>query len=567
MGESAFDLVIHGGSVVDGTGMRPFRADVAIRDGRIARIGRVDEKAAQTIEADGLLVTPGFIDVHTHYDVQLDWDPLATPSSWHGVTTVLTGNCGFTLAPARPEDVPWLAGMLSRVEGMSKAALGEGLRFEGGGFGDYWRRFEGKLGVNVGSYVGHCAVRRYAMGDDASEREATEPEIELMKTLVRQAMREGAMGFSTSQIAIHVGEDGREVPSNHASPGELLALASVLAEFERGAIEIIPRSFSQGYNAVDRKLLRDLYRVSGRPIELNILVPNPDHPMGWQETLAFANEAFSEGVRLHPQFTTNRLELHLKLADTFVFDEMPAWRDCLTLPEPERSQQLRDPALRARLRSQWEPEDPGERAVSFDWDGLEVEAVADAAHQKWVGCSVAELAAERGADPLDTFLDLSLEEGLQTRFQTRMSDVAKQFIEHVVRSAVSDPIVMPGSSDGGAHLASFTGADYTTRLLTDWVPDPLSLEQAIWRNTLMPATVHGLNDRGVLRVGARADVLVIDRDELSAGRAYLVRDFPADTERYVVDATGYRYTIVNGEILLRDGVHSGALPGHLLRGA
>ena len=565
MAESTFDLVIRGGTVVDGSGMRPFRADVAIRDGRIARVGRVDEKAAQSIDAEGLLVTPGFIDVHTHYDVQLDWDPLATPSSWHGVTTVLAGNCGFTLAPARPADVPWLAGMLSRVEGMSKAALGEGLRFEGGGFGDYWRRFEGKLGINVGSYVGHCAVRRYAMGDDASEREATESEIEAMKALVRQAMHEGAMGFSTSQIAIHVGEDGREVPSNHASPDELLALASVLAEFDRGAIEIIPRSFSQGYDEADRKLLRDLYRVSGRPIELNILVPNPDHPMGWQETLAFANEAFSEGIRLHPQFTTNRLELHLKLADTFVFDEMPAWRESLTLPEPERSQQLRDPARRALLRREWET--PGKRAVSFDWDGLEVEAVADPAHQKWVGYSVAELAAERGRDPLDTFLDLSLEEGLHTQFQTRLNDAARQFIEHVVRTALNDPIVMAGSSDGGAHLASFTGADYTTRMLTDWVPDPLSLEQAIWRNTLMPATVHGLSDRGALRVGARADVLVIDRDELSAGRAYLVRDFPADTERYVVDATGYRYTIVNGEVLLEDGVHSGALPGHVVRGS
>ena len=560
-----FDLVIRGGTVVDGTGMRPFRADVGIRAGRIARLGRIDGPAKRTIDADGLLVTPGFIDVHTHYDVQLDWDPLATPSSWHGVTTVLAGNCGFTLAPARPADVSWLAGMLSRVEGMSKAALSEGLRFEGGSFGDYWRRFDGKLGINVGSYVGHCAVRRYVMGDDASAREATDAEVDAMKELVRQAMREGAMGFSTSQISIHVGEDGREVPSNHASAAELIELASVLAEFDRGAIEIIPRSFSEGYDEADRKLLRDLYRVSGRPIELNILVPSPDHPMAWQSTLEFANEAFREGIRLHPQLTTNRLELHLKLSDTFVFDEMSAWRDVLTLPEPARSRQLRDEAVREGLRSEWET--PGKRVVSFDWDGLEVEAVANPENAKWVGCSVSELAAERGRDPLDTFLDLSLAEDLQTQFQTRMSDVARQFIDHVVRTAIVDPIVMPGSSDGGAHLASFTGAEYTTRMLTDWVPDPLTLEHAIWRNTLMPATVHGLSDRGVLREGAHADVIVIDRDALSAGRAYLARDFPAGTERYVIDATGYRYTIVNGEVLLEDGVHSGALPGHVLRGA
>jgi N-acyl-D-aspartate/D-glutamate deacylase len=454
--------------------------------------------------------------------------------------------------------------MLSRVEGMSRSALAEGLRFAGGSFGDYWKRFDGALGINVGSYVGHCAVRRYVMGDEASERAADAAEIAAMQELVRVAMREGALGFSTSQIAVHVGEDGREVPSNHASAEEVLALASVLAEFDRGAIEIIPRSFSEGYDEADRALLRDLYRVSGRPIELNILVPNPQHPMGWQATLDFCNEAFAEGIRLHPQCTTNHLELHLKLADTFVFDEMPHWRDVLTQPEPGRSSQLRSRETRAALRAEFD--DPASRAVSFAWKGLEVEAVRDPQHAAWVGRSVAELAEERGVDPLDAFLDVSLEEGLETQWQTRMDEVARQFIDHVVRTSITDPIVMPGSSDGGAHLASFTGADYTTRLLTEWVPEPLSLEHAIWRNTLMPATVHGIEGRGVLREGAFADVLVIDPTRLAARRARLVRDFPADTERYVVDAEGYRVTVVNGEVLLEDGVHSGALPGRVIRG-
>ncbi len=558
-----WDLVVRGGHVVDGTGMRGFTADVAVKGGRIARIGRVTDGALREIDADGLLVTPGFIDVHTHYDVQLDWDPLATPSCWHGVTSALAGNCGFTLAPAKPEDVPWLAGMLSRVEGMSRAALAEGLRFEGGSFGDYWRRFEGKLGINVGSFVGHCAVRRWVMGDDASEREATPDEIERMKALVRQSMREGAIGFSTSQISIHVGEDGREVPSNHASAQEILELASVLAEFDRGAIEIIPRSFNEGYDEADRQLLRDLYRVSGRPIELNILVPNPNHPMGWQATLEFCNDAFADGIRLHPMFTTNRLELHLRLDDTFVFDEMPEWRRVLTLPPGERLEKLRHREVRERLQAEFD--DPASRAVSFEWSGLEVEAVRDAVNQEWIGRTVAELAEERGVSPLDAFLDMSLEEDLRTCWQTRLSDVGRQFIEHVVRTAVADPIVMPGSSDGGAHLASFVGADYTTRLLTDWVPEPLSLEQAVWRNTLMPATVHGIDGRGVLREGAAADLLVIDREALAAGESHPVRDFPADTERYVVEAEGYRHVIVNGEVLLDDGKHTGALPGEVLR--
>jgi N-acyl-D-aspartate/D-glutamate deacylase len=558
-----WDLVVRGGSVVDGTGMRAFTADVAVKDGRIARIGRVREAATRTIDADGLLVTPGFIDVHTHYDVQLDWDPLATPSCWHGVTSALAGNCGFTLAPAKPEDVDWLVGMLSRVEGMSRAALAEGLRFRGGSFADYWKRFDGCLGINVGSFVGHCAVRRWVMGEAASERQATPEEIHQMKALVRQAMAEGAVGFSTSQIGLHVGEDGREVPSNHASPQEIIELASVLAEFDRGAIEIIPRSFNEGYDEADRQLLRDLYRVSGRPIELNILVPSPEHPMGWQSTLEFCNQAFAEGIRLHPMFTTNRLELHLRLDDTFVFDEMPEWRRVLTLPNDQRLAKLREPAVRERLRAEFDS--PETRAVSFGWDGLEVETVADPAHADWRGRSVAELAEDRGVSPLDAFLDASLEEGLRTGWQTRMNDVGRQFIEHVVRTAVADPIVMPGSSDGGAHLASFVGADYTTRLLTDWVPDPLSLEQAIWRNTLMPATVHGLDGRGVLREGAAADLLVIDRDALAAGDSQTRCDFPADTERYVVEAEGYRNVVVNGEVLLEDSEHTGALPGEVLR--
>jgi N-acyl-D-aspartate/D-glutamate deacylase len=559
-----FDLVIRGGTVVDGTGLPGYSADVAVRDGRIVKIGKVDGRARHDLDAAGCSVTPGFIDVHTHYDVQLDWDPLATPSSWHGTTTVLAGNCGFTLAPAKPDDVDWLAGMLSRVEGMSRKALRAGLKFRGGSFGDYWRRFDGRLGVNVGSYVGHCAVRRWVMGDEASSRRATPAEVAAMQELVRQAMREGALGFSTSQLAIHVGEDGREVPCNHAGRDEILALAAVLAEFERGALEIIPRSFGSGYDEADRQLILDMYRVSGRPIELNVLVPTPENPMGWERTLEFARTAAASGVRLHPQFTTNELALHLKLSDTFVFDEMPAWREALTAPERERARLLRDPAQRARLTTEFDT--PGGRSAAFSWDVLEVEAVRDLAHAGWVGRTAVELAAERGTSPLDAFLDCSLEEDLETQWQTRMNDLSKAFIAHVVRAGVNDPIVMAGSSDGGAHLASFVGADYTTRLMTEWVPDPLTFEQAIWRLTGMPATVHALADRGFVREGAWADLLVIDRSRLRAGSARLARDFPADSERYVVDADGYAAVVVNGVVLLEDGRHTGALPGHVLRG-
>ena len=560
-----FDLVLRGGRVVDGTGMPAYRADVAVKDGRIVRIGRVQEQGERTIDAAGAIVAPGFIDVHTHYDVQLDWDPLATPSCYHGVTTVLTGNCGFTLAPSKPEDVAWLAAMLSRVEGMSKEALATGFEFKGGSFGEFWDRLEGRLGVNAGGYVGHCAVRRWVMGDQASERAASDEEVRQMQALVREAMLQGALGLSTSQVAVHVGEDGREVPSNHATADEIVALASVLAEFDHGAIEIIPRSFAQGYNDPDRELVLKLYEVSGKPIELNILAPTPQHPMGWQRMLEFCHEAFEQGVRLHPQFTTNKLELHLKLADTFVFDEMMEWREVLTQPEPERSRRLRDPATRARLRTQLN--DKQARAVAFDIADLEVEAVTDARNQALIGRSMGEIAAERGADALDVFLDIALLEELQVSFRTRMSDLARQFIHHLVETGVKDPIVMAGSSDGGAHLGSFTGADYSTRLLSEWVPETLSLEQAVWRLTGMPATVHGLRDRGFLRSGAWADLVVFDLDELAAGDAYRVRDFPAETERYVADAKGYRAVIVNGVPILEQNKPTGAMPGHVIRGA
>ncbi len=561
----AYDVVIRGGRVVDGTGMPAFGADVAIKDGRVARIGRVTEDAERVIDAAGCIVAPGFIDVHTHYDVQLDWDPIASPSCWHGVTTVLTGNCGFTLAPAKPDDVSWLAAMLSRVEGMSKEALAEGFEFSGGSFDDFWSRLEGRLGVNAGGYVGHCAVRRWVMGDDASEREATSDEIVAMQELVRLAMQQGALGFSTSQLDLHVGDDGRGVPSNFASAEEILALGSVLAEFDHGAIEIIPRSFAEGYDAKDRQLLLDLYKVSGKPIELNILVPSPTHPMGWQTTLDFCNEAFKQGVRLHPQASTNTLGLSLKLSDTFVFDEMPLWREVLTRPEPERSNRLREPAVRDQLLHEWDNPDPSQGVV-LAFDRIEVRAVVDPAHQDWVGKSPTELAEQLGCRPIDAFLDCSLAEGLETWWEARSDEIAQQFIHHVVETSITDPIVMSGSSDGGAHLASFVGADYPTKLLTDWTPDTLSLERAVWQLSGMPATVHGLKDRGFLRVGAHADIVVWDPARLGSGKPYLARDFPAGTERFVVDSEGYVATLVNGQLLIENGEHTGALPGQVIRG-
>ena len=292
------DLLIRGGTVVDGTGAPARTADVAVRDGAIVEIGRVDASADEVVDADGLLVTPGFVDVHTHYDAQLHWDPTASPASWHGVTTLFTGNCGFTIAPARPDDVEWLLLMLSRVEGMSADALQTAVDWTGGSFGAFLDNLEGRLGVNMAANVGHCAVRRMVMGDDASERTATADEIEQMVALTDQAFAEGAYGFTSSQLELHVAHDGRGVPSNHAAPDELVALASVVGRHGRGAIEFIPRSFMVGYDDDDRALIRSMASASRRPVHLNTLAPlHPSAPAGWERSVEFAHELATEGRR------------------------------------------------------------------------------------------------------------------------------------------------------------------------------------------------------------------------------------------------------------------------------
>ncbi len=564
-----FDLVVTGGTIADGTGLPSYAADVAVRDGRVVRVGRVSREerraAAEVIDADGLLVTPGFVDIHTHYDAQLHFEPTCSPASWHGVTTLLTGNCGFTIAPARPEDVPWLLQMLSRVEGMPVAALQAGVDFAGGGVGDLMDGLEGRIGVNAGFNVGHSAVRRLVMGDEAQERTASDDEIAAMVALVRESLAAGAVGFTSSQLDLHQAHDGRPVPSNLAAPEEIVALAAVLAEFDHGAIEFIPRSFLTGYDDADRSLIRRMAEVSGRPVNTNTLTRMPNAPEGWRRSLEFAEECQRDGLRIHPMFASNKQGVFFALGSTFLYDEMPTWRETLTMPDPARSDALRDPALRDRLRTEFA--DPTGRAfVLPTFEIVVCASVADpAAHGDWVGRTVGDLARERGQDPFDCYLDLSLEEGLETVFTLSAPPQAER--QAAVTELIRHPLVMAGSSDGGAHLSSFVGADYPTRLLTDWVADGvLTLEAAVARLTSIPAQVHGIWDRGVLRPGAWADLNVIDRSRLAAGTTRWVVDFPADSGRLVVDAEGYVATIVNGTVLHRDGKHTGALPGQILRG-
>ncbi|MFA5885454.1 MAG: amidohydrolase family protein, partial [Acidimicrobiia bacterium] len=565
-GTQAFDLVVRGGRVVDGSGVPPYAADVAVRGGRIVRVGRVSEAelaaAERVIDATDLHVLPGFVDIHTHYDAQLHFEPTASPASWHGVTTVIMGNCGFTIAPARPDDAAWLLEMLSRVEGMSPEALQAGVTFTGGSFGDFLDGLEGRIGVNAAAYVGHSAVRRYVMGDESQTRAATPEEIVAMQELVRAAMRDGAAGFSTSQIAMHQAHNGLPVPSNLATDDEVVALCEVLAEFDHGAIEIIPRSFPEGYDAADRALLREMSVRSGKPIDLNPVVWFPNIPDGWTRSMEFIEEQAAAGLRMYPMYAAHRGGAYYALDTTFLFDDMPAFRDALLLPEPARSAALRDPAVRDRMRAEL----VGPPAPSFpvQYELTTVYAVHKPEHEQWVGRTLADVAAERGGDPLDAFLDLALDDDLKTTFF--VTPLLERGGRVVTEALVTNPLAMAGSSDGGAHLASFVGADYTTRLLTEWVPNPLSLEEAVRRLTAIPAAIHGLRDRGTVRVGSWADLVLVDLDALAVGQTRWVEDLPAGAGRLVVDAAGYRAVVVNGEVILEDGKATGARPGHVIRG-
>jgi N-acyl-D-aspartate/D-glutamate deacylase len=556
------DLLIRGARVSDGTGLPAFVADVEVRDGVVTQVGRLGGASARrVIDADGLDLTPGFVDVHTHYDAQLHFEPSASPSSWHGVTTVLTGNCGFTLAPSKPEDLDWLVLMLAKVEGMSADALRAGVDFAGGGVGDFMRRLDGRVGVNVAMYVGHAAVRRWVMGPEASERTATADEITAMQQLVDQAMRDGALGLSTSQLDVHADHEGKPVPPNLASPDEIVALSSVLAGYREGALEHLCRSFAIGYDDSDRRLLADMARASGgKPIHANLLLRFTNDPDAWRRCLDVLEGYADEGLRVYPMASANPKGLHLALADTILLDEMPAFRATLSLPMAERTKALADPAVRDRMRRDFVETD---RQLAFGWSDLLVASTRDGRNAGLRHRSVASIAADRGADPLDAFLDLALSEDLETVFVIDRPVTTED--REVISFLLRHPLTMPGSSDGGAHVNTFCGADYTTRVLTEYVGDGFPFEEAVRKLSALPAATVGLWNRGVVRPGAAADLVLLDRSRLGVGAARMVRDFPTGAARMIWEQQGYVATIVNGEVVIEDGAPTGATPGAVLR--
>jgi len=543
----SYDLVIRGGTIVDGTGAPARSGDVALLDGRISEVGRVTGRGHKEIDAGGHVIAPGFIDPHTHYDAQLTWDPLASCSSWHGITTIVTGNCGFTLAPCRPDDRLTLMRMLEYVEGMSLEAMEKGIRWEFQSFAEYLDALDRRgLAVNVGAMVGHSAVRQFVMGEAAWERAATPEEIEGMAHEVRVAMAVGAVGFSSTTNHNHVGAKGRPVPSRLATNEEMNDLAAAMGDSGRGVMEItIGGSRPDRVAEVDRFV--ELAHAARRPITPVSLRHNPERAWEHRVILSRLEALNRDGLRIYPQVTCSPLTSTFDLYGAFVFYRFPVWKRVLEAPPSEWRAILADPAFRAEFRAT-----AGSSSLFVgDTSPLRVEGVHRAEHRRLAGRTVGEVAATFGKDPVDAFFDLALADDLKTRFTVAIMNTDAAAVAEIF----THPIALIGLADAGAHLTLFCEAGQTSRLLGHWVRErkALSLEEAVRRITSMPADIFGFADRGRLRPGLAADLVVFDPETIAADEPELIHDLPDGGPRLVQRARGIAWSFVNGRAVIQDG--------------
>jgi N-acyl-D-aspartate/D-glutamate deacylase len=552
------DLVIKNGLVVDGTGFSRYRADVAITDGVIVEIGHVRSAAAETIDADGRFVAPGIIDLHTHYDAQPFWDRLCTSSIWHGVTTVLTGNCGLTLAPLRPEHREPMLATFCCVEDVPFRSLASVVPWGWETFGEYLDAIDRGLGVNMLPLVGHNPLRLEAMGKAAWERAATADEIAGMQRLLREALEAGAWGWSTTASPTHAGPSGEPVPTRLAGNDERVALGRTLGEFNRGVIEILPPSVARPDEA-DRAHLLEVATTSGRPVFF--LVFDAD-ARGYVEASA------SQGARLTALLRAMPFNPRFTLKKTTFFANLDGWDRVMQLPLEARLAALADPGRRPALREaamQRQRRRPGVPGRFVPWPSIVVNRVALPGHLALEGRRLVELAEERGLHVADAMLDLALAERLETEFQLRTRS-AEEEIE--LASFVRSGHALPSQSDAGAHLnTNPCTAGESTYVLGEWVRERelLTLEDAIRRLTFQPARLMGLRDRGLVREGMAADLVVFDLARLALREEEVARDGPSGSPRRVQGADGVEYVVIGGQVVLDHGRHTGALPGRVLR--
>jgi N-acyl-D-aspartate/D-glutamate deacylase len=562
-----YDLVIKNGVVIDGSGLPRYRADVGVRHGKIATIGRIRERAREVLDADGQVVAPGFVDGHTHMDAQVFWDPLGTSSCYHGITSVVMGNCGFTLAPCAAENKDMVIRNLQRAEDISPTAMEAGIKWSWTTYPEFLDTLEAlPKGINYAGYVGHSAVRTFVMGEHAFDRQATEAELQAMERQVRDAIRAGAMGFTTSRSPSHETPDGRPVASRVADWSEVRRLAGVMGELGAGIMEIAGEG-------VDRKAgnpgvrewhvrLRDLAIETGRPITFGVF-SRRDAPGVWKQYLDLLDETAAMGGRMFAQAHSRALSALLSFKTQMPFDRLPVWKELRALPLAEQCQRLRDPELRKKLVEATAERDTkkalGTEARPGDYEWLWVFDTVEGPHR-----SVAEVARERNQHPAETMIELALDKDLDLFFLMPVAnedqDVALQIMRH--------PRTVTTFSDSGAHVSQLMDSSLQTHLLYHWVrtKGAFTLEQAVRMLSLVPATLWGFHDRGLIREGMAADLVVFDPDTIMAEMPEVMDDLPAGARRLVQRTRGISATVVNGEILLRDGKHTGALPGQLLRG-
>jgi N-acyl-D-aspartate/D-glutamate deacylase len=558
-----YDAIFKGGTVVDGSGSPGFRADVAVKDGQIAAVGDLKTESGRIIDAEGCTVAPGFIDMHTHYDVQLCWDPLATSSCWHGVTTVLTGNCGYGIAPLNHEHRDYVAALMSYVEGISLDVLESAVDWKWNTFGEYLKRLRGNgLGVNVAPQVPHSPLRYYVMGEAACEREATQDEIARMKQVVRESIAEGAIGFSTLQAEGRLGAWNKPIPSEMASIEELRELGSVLSEFRAGGvITISPKPGTSRISPEYREFLMDWSKAANRPVVWSQFMHRWDLPDMWKDLIGFMKHAEDQGSQVYAVAKCQRLDLEFNLVRTGMFDYYPTWKEVLGKPHEEKKRLMADPATRAKLREEATPKDgdsPGRRP-----EIMEIKTTVLEKNKSLQGRRVVDVAAEQGKHYVDCFIDLAVEEDLATQFiyaGIMNGDPA------AVGEIIKAPYCLPGSSDAGAHLNMDCGVDFSSLLLGHWVREKgvMSLEEAVRRLTSLSANVLGLTDRGCLEVGKAADVVVFNPETIQAMPREMVNDIPGGNERIIQRVEGVETVMVNGQVLLDHGAHTGDLPGMLL---
>lgn len=572
---STYDLAIMGGIVVDGSGLARRRGDIGVKDGKVATIGFVDpDDAEQVIDADGLHVAPGIIDAHTHYDPQLTFEPHATSSCYHGVTTVLAGNCGFSVAPNRPEERDFLARMFAKVEGMSPVAL-SAVNWDFESFPEFLESRRGRLGVNMACYVGHSAVRRTVMGEAGSERHATDNEVEAMRRLVAEAMEAGAAGFSSSHGPTQLDGDDRPVPSRFATLAELEALCAEAGRHSGGSITYLHRSAIGGLDQDDKELLVRLGTVSRLPIILQGLGGRSkvDVPgAGWEDVAAWIEEAGRAGVGIYSLLRNHPFDRDFRIdAGTNLYEGVPAWHRVLGpgATVEEKLVLLRDPAQRSEMRHAVEhPNKDASKGSTLPpprFSVVEVDEVTKPEHEKLLHRTVAEIAAELGVEPADAMLDLALDEKLATVF--RYVNKSRSW-ETAVAVGQRHPAMIIGVSDGGAHLDRDDGSDWSTAFLAFWVRDRKlwSLEEGIRQMTQVPAALLGFEGRGMLLPGHWADAFVFDPDTVELASKKQVHDFPAGEARYSARPKGIYWTIVNGVPIVRHGeVLTDRLPGRVVR--